>query len=170
MQNAWPSGHILAKGNFGPLLPSNLGATQVSGDFTFTSVKLEDIHGLSGGLSSAGRFYGALTSNRSRRDIGHAGLRRRQGQTDAAGHFDPRHYQWSEREYHSSHSRRPCRCERRSCRGRYCRVAKGHEPRNKRRQRPRTRYSAPFFQGRSPHYRRCVAGIAMPVSHRLGRD
>jgi hypothetical protein len=62
MQNAWPSGHIVAKGNFGPLLPSNLGATPVSGDFTFTSVKLEDIHGLSGGLSSAGRFSGALTA------------------------------------------------------------------------------------------------------------
>jgi hypothetical protein len=62
MQNAWPSGHILAKGNFGPLLPSNLGATPVSGDFTFSSVKLEDIHGLRGGLSSAGRFYGALTA------------------------------------------------------------------------------------------------------------
>jgi hypothetical protein len=62
MQNAWPGGHILAKGSFGPLLPSNLGATPVSGDFTFTSVKLEDIHGLSGGLSSAGRFYGTLTA------------------------------------------------------------------------------------------------------------
>jgi hypothetical protein len=62
MQNAWPSGHILANGSFGPLLPSNLGATPVSGNFTFTSVKLEDIHGLSGGLSSVGRFYGALTA------------------------------------------------------------------------------------------------------------
>jgi AsmA-like C-terminal region len=62
MQNAWPSGHILANGSFGPLLPSNLGATPVSGSFTFTSVKLEDIHGLSGGLSSAGRFYGALAA------------------------------------------------------------------------------------------------------------
>lgn len=62
MQNAWPSGHILAKGSFGPLLPSNLGATPVSGEFTFDSVKLEDIHGISGGLSSAGRFYGALTA------------------------------------------------------------------------------------------------------------
>jgi len=62
MQNAWPGGHILANGNFGPLLPSNLGATPVSGNFTFTSVKLEDIHGLRGGLSSSGRFYGALTA------------------------------------------------------------------------------------------------------------
>jgi hypothetical protein len=62
MQNAWPSGHILAKGDFGPLLPSNLGATPVSGSFTFTSVKLEDIHGLRGWLSSAGRLYGALTA------------------------------------------------------------------------------------------------------------
>jgi hypothetical protein len=62
MQNAWPDGHILANGSFGPLLPSNLGATPVSGDFTFTSVKLEDIHGLRGGLSSAGHFHGALTA------------------------------------------------------------------------------------------------------------
>jgi hypothetical protein len=62
MQNAWPTGHILANGSFGPLLPSNLGATPVSGSFTFTSVKLEDIHGLSGVLSSAGRFYGSLAA------------------------------------------------------------------------------------------------------------
>jgi hypothetical protein len=62
MQNAWPGGHILANGSFGPLFPDNLGATPVSGDFTFNSVKLEDIHGLSGGLSSAGRFHGSLTA------------------------------------------------------------------------------------------------------------
>jgi len=62
MQNAWPRGHILANGSFGPLLPSNLGATPVSGSFTFASVRLEDIHGLSGGLSSAGRFHGALAA------------------------------------------------------------------------------------------------------------
>src|ERR1700722_4350457 len=36
MQNAQPSGHIQAHGSFGPLLANKLGATPVSGDFTFT--------------------------------------------------------------------------------------------------------------------------------------
>jgi AsmA-like C-terminal region len=62
MQNAKPTGRIQSAGSFGPLLPNNLGATPVSGDFTFSSANLGDIHGISGILSAAGRFYGTLAS------------------------------------------------------------------------------------------------------------
>jgi hypothetical protein len=61
MQNAKPTGHIQATGSFGPLNPQNLGATPLSGDFTFSSVNLRDIGGIGGTLSSTGHFHGDLT-------------------------------------------------------------------------------------------------------------
>lgn len=60
MQNARPSGRILARGSFGPLTPSNLGGTPLSGEFTFSPVRLEDIGTLHGTLSAKGRFTGSL--------------------------------------------------------------------------------------------------------------
>jgi hypothetical protein len=62
MENAKPTGRIQSTGNFGPLLANNLGATPVSGNFTFSPVNLGDIHGISGALSATGRFYGVLAS------------------------------------------------------------------------------------------------------------
>jgi hypothetical protein len=62
MQNAKPTGRIRSTGSFGPILPNNLGATPVSGDFTFAPVNLGDIHGISGMLSASGRFHGTLAS------------------------------------------------------------------------------------------------------------
>ena len=62
MRNAKPDGRILAKGSFGPLNPSNLGATPLSGDFTFAPVNLKDLGGISGTLSSTGHFQGTLAS------------------------------------------------------------------------------------------------------------
>ena len=62
MQNAKPTGRIQSTGSFGPLLANDLGATPLSGDFTFSPVNLGDIHGISGTLSASGHFYGALAS------------------------------------------------------------------------------------------------------------
>jgi hypothetical protein len=62
MQNAKPTGRIQSTGKFGPLRANDLGATPLSGDFTFSPVKLGDIHGISGTLSASGHFYGALAS------------------------------------------------------------------------------------------------------------
>jgi hypothetical protein len=62
MQNAKPTGRIQSAGSFGPLSPNNLGATPVSGDFTFSPVNLGDLHGISGTLSASGRFHGTLAS------------------------------------------------------------------------------------------------------------
>ncbi|NYF50344.1 AsmA-like C-terminal region-containing protein [Tunturiibacter gelidoferens] len=62
MQNAMPGGHIVANGSFGPLYPDNLGATPVSGEFTFAPVNLGDIHGISGTLAGRGHFKGVLTA------------------------------------------------------------------------------------------------------------
>jgi hypothetical protein len=60
MQNAQPSGRIQAHGSFGPLLANKLGATPVTGDFTFTGVNLSEIQGLDGTFSAAGHFQGRL--------------------------------------------------------------------------------------------------------------
>jgi hypothetical protein len=62
MQNAKPAGRIQSTGKFGPLLPGNLGATALSGDFTFTQVKLSDIGGISGELNASDHFEGTLAS------------------------------------------------------------------------------------------------------------
>jgi hypothetical protein len=62
MQNAKPTGHIQATGSFGPLNPQNLGATPLSGDYTFSSVNLRDIGGIGGALSSTGHFHGDLAA------------------------------------------------------------------------------------------------------------
>jgi hypothetical protein len=62
MQNAKPTGRIQSNGSFGPLRANNLGATPLSGDFTFSPVNLGDIHGISGTLSASGHFYGVLAS------------------------------------------------------------------------------------------------------------
>lgn len=60
MLNARPTGHIQAHGSFGPLLANKLGDTPVTGQFTFTDVKLSDIGGIGGGLTSKGSFHGNL--------------------------------------------------------------------------------------------------------------
>src|ERR1700677_1643741 len=62
MQNAKPTGHIQSTGSFGPLNPKNLGATSLSGDFTFSRVNLRDIGNISGTLSSRGHFNGTLAA------------------------------------------------------------------------------------------------------------
>jgi len=62
MQNAQPTGRIQSKGNFGPLKPENLGATPLSGQFTFAPVNLGDIGGIHGTLSATGKFSGTLAA------------------------------------------------------------------------------------------------------------
>ena len=60
MQNAKPTGRIQAHGNFGPLIPSNLGGTPLSGEFVFSPVNLGDIGTLHGTLAANGHFSGRL--------------------------------------------------------------------------------------------------------------
>lgn len=60
MQNAIPHGRITATGSFGPLNAKDVGATNVSGQFAFTSVKLHEVGDIRGTLSSSGRFSGTL--------------------------------------------------------------------------------------------------------------
>lgn len=62
MENAKPTGRILSKGSFGPLNAKNLGATPLSGDFTFAPVNLHDLGKIGGTLSSTGHFHGALAA------------------------------------------------------------------------------------------------------------
>jgi hypothetical protein len=60
MTNARPRGHIFSVGSFGPLNPGNLGATPLSGQFTFEHVELHDIGDIGGTLFSKGNFQGNL--------------------------------------------------------------------------------------------------------------
>lgn len=62
MENPLPAGHISATGTFGPLNVQNVGATQVSGKFTFNEVKLSDVGDIHGTLASTGRFSGPLSA------------------------------------------------------------------------------------------------------------
>ena len=62
MQTPKPTGHILASGSFGPLRGNSLGATLVTGDFTYESVKLGEIGGIKGTLRSTGHFQGNLAA------------------------------------------------------------------------------------------------------------
>jgi len=60
MENPRPAGHISATGTFGPLNTQDVGATQVSGKFTFGQVRLSDMGELQGTLASTGSFSGPL--------------------------------------------------------------------------------------------------------------
>jgi hypothetical protein len=62
MQNPKPTGHIFSTGSFGPLNTQSLGATPLSGDFTYAPVNLHDLGSISGTLSSTGHFQGTLAA------------------------------------------------------------------------------------------------------------
>lgn len=62
MENALPAAHISADGSIGPVNPKNIGATPVSGRFTFTELKLSDIGELRGKLGGSGNFKGVMSN------------------------------------------------------------------------------------------------------------
>jgi hypothetical protein len=62
MKNPIPTGHILARGSFGPIRGREFDLTPISGNFAFTGVNLHDVGEISGGLDSRGMFKGTLQS------------------------------------------------------------------------------------------------------------
>ncbi|HEX8711247.1 MAG TPA: AsmA-like C-terminal region-containing protein [Terracidiphilus sp.] len=60
MQNAFPRGHILARGKMGPIHGRTFSATPVSGDFAVAQMNLHDAGEISGSLDVHGRFKGTL--------------------------------------------------------------------------------------------------------------
>ena len=60
LQNAKPPGEIQTKGEFGPLVLFDAGATPVSGDYVFADADLSVFKGIGGTLYSEGRFDGVL--------------------------------------------------------------------------------------------------------------
>jgi hypothetical protein len=62
MQNAIPTGHILARGGMGPINGRDFSSTPVSGNFAFTEVNLHDVGEISGSLNARGVFKGTLSS------------------------------------------------------------------------------------------------------------
>lgn len=61
MQNAFPRGHILARGKMGPI-GKTFSATPVSGDFAIAKMNLHDVGEISGKLDVHGHFNGTLQS------------------------------------------------------------------------------------------------------------
>ena len=68
MQNAIPSGRIQSRGTFGPLNARQMGATPVSGSFTFTSVNLHDVGDIAGTMAAQGEFHGPLAALQAQAD------------------------------------------------------------------------------------------------------
>lgn len=62
MQNAVPTGHIVAHGSMGPIHGKDLLSTPVSGNFAFTQVNLHDVGDIGGTLNAHGVFKGTLAS------------------------------------------------------------------------------------------------------------
>lgn len=60
MQNAIPTGHILAHGSMGPIHGKRFLSTPVSGNYAFTQVNLRDAGDISGTLDARGVFKGTL--------------------------------------------------------------------------------------------------------------
>ena len=60
MQNAYPRGHILARGHMGPIQGKTFSATPLSGDFAVAQMNLHDVGEISGKLDVHGRFNGTL--------------------------------------------------------------------------------------------------------------
>jgi AsmA-like C-terminal region len=58
--NPEPPGEITTTGQFGPWNADEVGKTKVGGDYTFRHADLGMFHGISGLLSSAGKFAGVL--------------------------------------------------------------------------------------------------------------
>ncbi len=58
--NPKPIGNINSEGTFGPFKTGDIGATPVSGNYTFSHADLNSIHGIGGILSSTGEYKGEL--------------------------------------------------------------------------------------------------------------
>jgi hypothetical protein len=62
MQNAFPHGHILARGSMGPIKGASFVSTPLDGNFAFMGVNLHEVGEISGILHSRGVFKGYLQS------------------------------------------------------------------------------------------------------------
>ena len=60
LQNAEPPGEIRTDGQFGPLLPQDLGRTRLFGSYDFEHADLSGFSGIGGTLASTGKFNGVL--------------------------------------------------------------------------------------------------------------
>jgi hypothetical protein len=60
LHNPKPPGEIRTDGQFGPLLPQNVGQTHLSGSYDFERADLSGFSGIGGTLASTGKFSGVL--------------------------------------------------------------------------------------------------------------
>jgi hypothetical protein len=69
LTNTEPPGVIRADGKFGPFNPSDIGATPVSGSYTYDDIDLSLFHGIAGTGHARGRFSGPLASIQTKGSI-----------------------------------------------------------------------------------------------------
>ena len=91
MQNAIPTGHILAHGSMGPLNANDFASTPVSGNFAFTEVNLHDVGEISGTLNARRRLQRHAVIHGSGNEYGDSELRRDRRQTDSSRRHDAWH-------------------------------------------------------------------------------
>jgi hypothetical protein len=74
LTNTVPPGVIRAEGKFGPWRPNDIGATPVSGSYTYDDIDLSVFHGISGAGHARGKFSGPLGRIRTNGNIDVAGF------------------------------------------------------------------------------------------------
>jgi hypothetical protein len=81
LTNTEPPGVIRAEGKFGPWRPNDIGATPVSGSYTYDDIDLSVFHGISGMGHARGQFSGLLGRIQTKGNIDVAGF-----QVDGSDH------------------------------------------------------------------------------------
>jgi hypothetical protein len=69
MQNAFPRGHILARGSIGPIHGKSFSATPVNGEFAIAQMNLHDAGEISGSLDARGNFKGTLQTMEAQTNV-----------------------------------------------------------------------------------------------------
>jgi hypothetical protein len=81
LTNTEPPGVIRSEGKFGPWNPQDVGATQVSGAYTYDDINLGAFHGVRGVGHARGKFEGPLSRIRTAGNVEVAGF-----EVDGSGH------------------------------------------------------------------------------------
>lgn len=75
LNNTEPPGIVRSEGKFGPWNPEDIGATPVSGSYTYDQIDLGAFHGISGKGTARGKFEGPLSGIRTQGNVDVAGFK-----------------------------------------------------------------------------------------------
>ena len=103
LTNALPPGDIQSSGNFGPWQREHPSQTPVSGNYTFRHADLSVFHGISGILSSDGKYNGVLERIEAQGHTDTPGLRRvDRRESGGHGYRFSRHHRRNQRDHPAS--------------------------------------------------------------------